>query len=190
MRFTVTLNLSHGANVLSGVAIAAIVLMLGDIAQGDGGSLQISKRCGNLQISVFTSPAAPRVGPVDVSVLVQDATTKRIRDDVNITVRMECTNAPAIPLAETATHQMATNQLFRAAQFDVPTAGTWRVAPTLSNSNNSCSLAFDLVVAPPMPAWLQLAPWVGWPFAVVLLFGIHQFLASRRRTGGRTPTDA
>jgi hypothetical protein len=42
-------------------------------------------------------------------------------------------------------------------------------------------LVFDFAVSPPPPAWLDLAPWIGWPFGVVALFFVHQRLASGAR---------
>ncbi len=40
---------------------------------GDGGAVRFSGQQGDWRITVFTSPTPLRAGPVDVSVLVQDA---------------------------------------------------------------------------------------------------------------------
>jgi hypothetical protein len=148
-------------------------------ARGDGGTLQISQRRGDLQVSVFTAPAMPRVGLLDVSVLVQDSATQAIRDDIVVQVRLEHADAAAIPLQEAATTATATNRLFKAAQFDVTTVGVWRITVSLSQAEID-PLGFDLEISPPLPPWMQLAPWIGWPFGIVALFLIHQRLASRR----------
>jgi hypothetical protein len=128
----------------------------------------------------------PRVGVLDVSVLVQDAKTQAIRDDVAVQIRLEHSGGEAIPLQETATTASATNRLFKAAQFDVTAAGDWRVIVSMPEKNVE-PLRFDLVISPPLPPWLQLAPWIGWPFGVVILFLIHQRLAASQSTRHAPP---
>jgi hypothetical protein len=160
----------------------------------DGGTLRLSQRQGDLQISVFTSPAAPRVGMVDVSVLVQDAATGRARSDVPIVVRLQSVAHPELVLQQTATTEDATNKLFHAALMDVPLPGTWLASVLLSDeiggserNTVDAPLTFNLAIAPPLPAWLQIAPWVAWPFAVLALFAVHQrlvFLRPSYRTSG------
>ena len=41
----------------------------------DGGTVRLSQRQGGYRITVFTAPTPFRAGPVDISVLVQDAAT-------------------------------------------------------------------------------------------------------------------
>jgi hypothetical protein len=91
-------------------------------------------------------------------------------------------------LEQIATSAAATNKLFQAALFEVPQAGLWRASITIGNPmvkssvmvDCSAKLAFDLSVSPPLPAWLELAPWVGWPFLIIALFLAHQFLVVRQ----------
>jgi hypothetical protein len=49
------------------------------------------------------------------------------------------------------------------------------------------AVEFDLSLAPPLPPWLVLAPWFGWPFAVIALFGIHQWLVLRKLRRPQSP---
>jgi hypothetical protein len=149
-------------------------------ALADGGALRCSERVGDLRVSVFSSPAVLRVGMIDVSVLVQDADTQEICDDVPVSVRLESVDGVAIPLQETATSAAATNRLFKTALFEVSTAGTWRATVSLSDASSATPISLDLEIVPPPPPWLQLAPWIGWPFAVVAMFLVHQRLAARK----------
>ncbi|HTQ39003.1 MAG TPA: hypothetical protein VMJ32_08240 [Pirellulales bacterium] len=160
----------------------------------DGGTLRLSQRSGNYQVSVFTSPAVLRCGPIDISVLVQDAATGKVRDDVPLTVRMvPSDNAKRDRstgvLEQPASTTVATNKLFQAAVFEVSQPGMWQGRVSLSTRSNATDrmelgekpLVFDLDISPPLPAWLELAPWIGWPFAAMALFLVHQRLASRTR---------
>jgi hypothetical protein len=168
--------------------IAVLVFSSPAILFADGGTLRASGRCGDIQVSVFTSPAAPRCGIIDISVLTQEALTGKVRTDVSATIQLTKidadNNTQPITLEEITTASTATNKLFRAAQFNVPEAGAWQVTVAINDpsmrspSHDTQPLQFDLVISPPFPAWLSLAPWIGWPFGVVLLFFAHQRLAS------------
>ena len=79
----------------------------------DGGTLRLAQLYGNLQVSVFTTPAVLRVGSIDVSVLVQDAATGKIRDDNEISIVMKSIDRPELILQKSATSDIATNKLFR-----------------------------------------------------------------------------
>jgi hypothetical protein len=176
----------------------ALILLFPSMLLADGGTLRLSARNGDFQVSVFTSPAVLRCGIIDISVLVQDAITGKVRTDLPVKVQLKQAeagngNRTAEVLEQTATTATATNKLFRAAQFEVPQPGIWRgsvslIADPLSarstteaQATNAKPLAFDLAISPPSPAWLDLAPWIGWPFGMVALFFVHQRLASGAR---------
>ncbi len=137
------------------LTIAAILLLCPAMALADGGTLRLRERAGDFQISVFTSPEVLRVGPIDISVLVQDADTGRVRLDVPVQVELHQLDSPktagdrpnfvsaagqngTVPFAgagfESTTGVLlekpadiatATNKLFQAAQFDIPVPGRW-----------------------------------------------------------------
>ena len=58
----------------------------GETARGDGGTLRLSRSEGNYRISVFTAPTPFRAGPVDISVLVQDAITGEVMPKASVTI--------------------------------------------------------------------------------------------------------
>ncbi|MCC7087019.1 MAG: hypothetical protein IT427_18625 [Pirellulales bacterium] len=159
--------------------LAASMWFIGAQARGDGGTLRVSRCFGDLQVSVFTAPASPRVGMFDVSVLVQDATSQAICDRVPVQIRLEHSGGEIRPMQATAAS--ATNRLFKSAPFDVMAAGIWRVT-VLVHEPRIGPLSFDVEIAPPLPPWIWLAPWIGWPFGLVALFLIHQRLAMAQRT--------
>ena len=90
-------------------------------AAADGGSMLLSGQGGEYRISVFTAPTPFRVGPVDVSVLVQDASTGNPMTQVQVRVRMTKPGRPALEYP--ATSEAATNKLLHAAQFVLSEAG-------------------------------------------------------------------
>lgn len=172
---------------IAALACALVPLLHSSVASADGGTLRLSQRCDQWQVSVFTSPAMPHIGQIDISTLVQDAATGRVRDDVPVVVRLQSIERHGLTLEQAATVSAATNKLFRAAVINLPEAGKWRVeilvgdeARSTSASDRSFStLAFDFDVAATSPQWLYLAAWVGWPVAVIAMFLIHQILVAR-----------
>ena len=139
---------------------------------GDGGTLRLSRVAGDVRVSVFTSPTPPRVGTVDVSVLVQDAKSGAVRLRRPVQVRAWPTDEPAHTVEATASHDLATNKLLQAAHLELDRPGLWRLAVTVGQAE----VTADIELAGAAPSWWSLAPWVGWPFAVAGLFLLRQRL--------------
>jgi len=149
--------------------------------QADGGTVRLSERQGAYQVTVFTAPTPFRAGPVDVSVLVQDATTGEMIQAARVTIRATPKGQPGDTIQTLATTEAATNKLFHAALFELPAPGWWEVVVFVEGSQGSTQVRFEVEAAGPQPPWLSLWPWVGWPALVILVFGIHQLLVRRRR---------
>jgi hypothetical protein len=149
-------------------------------AIADGGALRLSGTAGGYRISVFTAPTPLRAGPVDVSVLVQDASTGNPLTQVPVTIRMTRSGGPVLEYP--ATTEAATNKLFRAAQFELPGAGRWALQVRVDGRQGPAVIAGEVEAAEPLPRWPEIWPWFSWPTLVIALFGVHQILV-RRRTG-------
>ena len=150
--------------------------------RADGGAVRLRERAGGYQVAVFTSPTPLRAGPVDVSVLVQDAATGECVPEARVTVRLQGPGA-APALERPATTEAATNKLFRAAEFQLPEPGWWDVAVAVEGPHGPALVRFGLQADEPPPRWLDLWPWFGWPALVVALFGVHRALVRRKALG-------
>jgi hypothetical protein len=146
-------------------------------ARADGGALLVSARKGGYGISVFTAPTPFRAGPVDFSVLVQDASTGEPLPDARVTVWM--TKPRQAPLQYEATREAATNKLFRAAQFVLPEAGRWDVRVQIDGAHGTAMFGAAIDAATRVPQWQEMWPWFGWPVLVIALFAAHQTLSRR-----------
>jgi hypothetical protein len=147
------------------------------LAIADGGSLRFSGEEGGYRINVFTTPTPFRAGAVDISVLVQDASTGDLMTPVKVTIRMM--KPGRLALEYPATTEAATNKLFRAAQFELPEPGRWALDVEVQGSHGMAAIGGELDAAEPLPRWKELWPWISWPALAIALFGIHQFLARR-----------
>jgi len=162
------------------------LLLLGQTTalRGDGGTVRLAERCGAYQVTVFTQPTPWRAGPVDVSILVQDAATGQPMSDAQVSVRLTKAETPAHDIRRPATRADATNKLLYAALFDLPEPGWWRIEVVIEGRSGTVSRAFDLEATAANPAWWDLIFWIAAPVVPIVLFTVHQVLV-RRRTAGR-----
>ena len=61
--------------IISLLLATCLILHPASFLWADGGTVRLSEEQGRYRITVFTAPAPLRAGPVDVSVLVQEAAT-------------------------------------------------------------------------------------------------------------------
>lgn len=173
------------------IQLVALLILLGmerDTARADGGQVRAVRRQDNYQMTVFTSPMQPRVGPVDISVALQDLNTGEIVRDSQIKIEL----TPRLPsnsaIHTLATDESATNKLLKSALVDLPTDGLWKVTVSVGATALGVPIEaeFEMEVTPSSPAWISVWPWFSWPVIPIALFGIHRnFVAKRRCVSGR-----
>jgi hypothetical protein len=149
-------------------------------ARGDGGTIRVSQCEGAYRITVFTAPTPFRAGAVDISVLVQDAATGELVPEARVTLQLTPQDRPGQPMHQTALSKAATNKLLKAAIFELPEPGRWKVEVTIDGAPGIARVVFELMAAGRVPQWPALWPWIGWPALVILLFSIHQLLVWRK----------
>jgi hypothetical protein len=148
-------------------------------ASADGGSMRLFGKKGGYQITVFTAPTPFRAGAVDISALVQDASTGDPMTAVRVTVRM--IKSGRLALEYPATSEAATNKLFRSAQFELPEPGRWEMQVQVEGLYGLAVIGGEVEAAEPLPRWHELWLWIGWPAVVIALFGIHLALERQKR---------
>lgn len=177
--------------------------------RADGGTIQFSAITQGLQVSVFTDPGVPSAGPLDLSVLVQDAATHAAILDAEVhasltheTPESPATSAWAPPLCAVTTtsnlqsfrldHRGARNLLYYAALVQIPAGGKWRLKVDVRRGTEAVSVDGVLQVAG------QVAPWTSYwhlflfPPLAIGLFAAIQFQRATRQASrlARPPTDA
>ncbi len=160
--------------------ISSFILHPSSFLRADGGAVRLSEQQGNYRITVFTTPTPVRAGPVDVSVLVQDAATGEPAPDVRVDIQATQRDAPAVTIRHPATTDAATNKLYHAATFDLPEPGWYALEVSVVGARGEAQVRLELEAADPPPPWRGLWPWVGWPVLAILLFSVHQYLVRRR----------
>jgi hypothetical protein len=171
------------------LVVSSFILHPSSFLMADGGVVQLRKRAGDYQITVFTSPTPLRAGPVDVSVLVQDAATGECMPEAQVTVRLKVSGAERM-LECPATTEVATNKLLRAAEFQLPEPGCWDVSVAVEGPHGPAVVQFGIQADEPPPRWLELWPWFSWPAFAVALFGTYQVLVRRKVPSVRKSADS
>jgi hypothetical protein len=163
-------------------------LALGDspLAFADGGTLRQTVRQGNLVVSVFTSPTPPRVGPIDVGVLVQDAATGEPHPEAVVQVKAAPRDEPGRIISQKATQEAATNKLMSAANLEIPVPGTWKLQVSVDHQGGRADLEFELEIGKPIPKWFELAAWMIWPTLAIALYAAHRILIRRKQQRSRS----
>jgi hypothetical protein len=151
-------------------------LLLPSQAAADGGTLRLSEQKDGYRIAVFTTPTPLRAGPVDISVLVQDAATGEPEPGAQVSITAQKLDGHGGEICHPATTAAATNKLYYAATFDLLDPGWYSVKMSIIGTRGATDAGFEVEAAEPLPPVLSELPWVGWPLLAVSLFAIHQVL--------------
>jgi cytochrome c oxidase assembly factor CtaG len=164
---------------------AALLLMGAWPAWGHhGGEVRLMEKAGPFLITVFSDPTPLRVGPVDLSVLVQDGDSGRPILDAEVTVRLQERGTGGPPIITQATRQNATNKLLYAALVNLPAPGLWELQVTAQYQAHAADVACMVTAAQPrsMPRswWLYAA------LLSVMIGGVALHQWHRRHRGERS----
>jgi hypothetical protein len=167
---------------------SSFIFLPRSFVRADGGTIRVSEQSGPYRITVFTSPTALRAGPVDISVLVQNGLTGEVESGVQVDIEAVHQSLSEVTLHQRASTENATNKLYYTALVDLPESGWYLVQVSVHGDRGAAQVAFRLEAANPLPSWLALTPWVAWPGAAVLLFGMHRVLVTRKLARGANNT--
>lgn len=159
----------------------------------DGGAIIAREKVNGLDLTVFASPFPLRAGPVDLSVLVQDAKGNAVLDaevDLGWTTSSPTVSTDWLPPCcsmETAlgktpalrTHSQ--NKLLYGAILPVRSAGPSDISVTVKTPDTQASLSISVEAQPPRAPALTYWPLLVFPPAAVGLFALHQRLSRRSR---------
>ena len=166
---------------LISVALLALTMIAGsgEVVRADGGRLVRVERTNGWIVSVFVAPDPPRVGPVDVSVLVQEESSGSVIVDADIAVTLTAAgDAEGVTTSAPASRAQATNKLLQSALLTAPSAGDWQGTIDCRVGNAKAEIPFSLQVVAAPPAWTKLAPWILWPLAAAAIFVVHRTRAA------------
>jgi hypothetical protein len=116
-------------------------------AHADGGRLQLRQAAGPFVVSLFTTPESLAVGPVDLSVMVEEQGGGSVLLDADVVVTLTPEEASIAPVVAHLSHAHATNRLLEDAVVQLPRAGRWHAVIHVSETGREASVATGLTVA-------------------------------------------
>jgi len=159
---------------------AAVVLLIATVGTADTGQVRRSETVGPYVITVFSAPTPPRVGPFEVTVLVQDAAGGASVTDARVVVTVVSLFEAGLSSAANASHERAGSAELYGTLFDLPLPGEYSVESHVHAGSTEAALNFTFVAEPPPSAWQTFWPYFALPPAAVALFALHQWLKRRR----------
>ena len=157
---------------------AVLLLALTPALLADGGAIQSRQEAGPFVVTVFTSPAPLRAGPVDMSVLVQNRDTSQTVLDAAVSLHLQRADSDiAIP----ATRARAQNKLLYAANVDLAEPGEWQYFVTVIHGDSRATVSGRMIAAPAATKLAAYWTYLAFPPLCIVLFGIHQWLGKRHQ---------
>jgi len=162
--------------------LAWLLLMASAPLLADGGAILLHKQSPPFVVTVFASPTPPRVGPIDLSVLVQSSET--LEPALDADVRFEFAG-PDSHLQVQATRSQSGNKLLYTASVYLNDPGNWRYSLSI-HAPKSAPIAVSgaITVAAEQP---KLAAYWGYlmlPFLGLAVLALHQWLRLRKLAAG------
>ena len=158
------------------------------LARADGGTVRLVEPVGAFVVTVFSTPEPLRVGPADVSVLLQDRTSGAPLLDARVALEvLPPAGGDATPLRLAATHADATNKLLYATRFTADRAGDWTVGISVRRGSDSVATYCLLPVAPAASGLSDVWPYLALPPLAVALYALHAKLLRRQRSRHGVP---
>ncbi len=162
------------------------------IVHADGGAVISSEVVGSHRVTVISDPAVLRAGPVDFSVLVQDARTDEPVPDASVAFTLaETGRTDAAESAEAwvspccvvpsfnrdripATHEAAQNKLLQAATVILPTAGDYELTTYVASQLGQATVLAPITALAPASPLATFWPALALPGAAIGLFALRE----------------
>jgi hypothetical protein len=160
------------------------VILAQATALADGGTVQLRKEAGDLAITVFTSPAPLSVGPVDISLLLQnrDGLEPVLDANVSLLLRKDALGADdsGNEFRVHPTRGQAWNKLLYAAPVMFSQPGRWRIAVTIGRNGKETNAEGILEIGPAPGRSSSYAGYIAFPPVMIVLFVVREWLIRRR----------
>ena len=170
-----------GVNWSGGLLAVALALALAEPAFADGGALLALREEHGVRAALFISSPSPRVGPADVSVLVQDDRGAML-DDCRARIGLIPEGQPHLRREYEATSAAATNKLFRAARVEFDTRGGWIIEAEVTANGKTLLVRQRVEVGDSRQGARAYAGWIAWPFVVLAFAALRErLLANEHR---------
>jgi len=172
-----------------------LLLLLPVAAWADGGVILSQQTVGGIKLTLFGAPAPLRAGPVDVSLLVQEAGSKDPVLDATVDFTWKasaslqkawmppCCSMSAGTKGIPAPLGSGPNKLLYSAMVPISQGGPSQLIVHVNRSGQQATATVDITARPPEPPMITYWPWLAFPPLMILGFAVRQRLV--RKSGGQ-----
>jgi len=158
------------------LALTVLCMAVGE-ARADGGIIQMAKIADPFNITVYTTTTPLRVGPADLSVLIQNRGDSEPVLGAQVRIRLQ--NEKGLQVTAQATHAIAQNKLLYAAKVNIPEAGQWEIEVRVQQGEQIVNVSETIAVAPSRSMLLSHWQNLALPPLIISLFVLNQWLKRR-----------
>jgi len=163
-----------------------LLLVVMSLAQAaafaDGGTVQLRKEAGALVITLFTSSAPLAVGPVDISLRLQNRDGLEPVLDANVSLLLRA-DASGGEVRARPTREQAQNKLLYAAPVTLANSGTWQLSVTILRNGERTDATGIIDVAPTPVMAASYWGYIAFPPLIVVAFVVRKGLVRRKPKG-------
>src|SRR5260370_1126947 len=159
--------------------LPALVILAQATVLADGGTVQLRREAGDLVITVFASPSPLLVGPVDISLLLQNRDGLEPVLDAKVSLVMRADDS-GIEFQARPTREQARNKLLYAAPVMLSKQGKCQIAVTVMRNGKETDAVGILEVAPGHDRASSYAGYIAFPPVMIVLFMVRERLIRRR----------
>src|SRR5258708_30780472 len=160
--------------------IAAFISMMTSNVQADGGTVLWHRTTGPFAVTAFTTESSLRIGPTDISFLVESIDQPHPVVDAQVFIELE--NEAGATIRAEATHKQARNKLLYCGLINVPEAGHWKMKIIIEHGGERAELLDRLMVSGKQPMLIAYWKLLAFPPMIIILFIINQWLRRSRST--------
>jgi hypothetical protein len=161
------------------MTLATAAMFAVSLAHADGGAVCLREVSGAFLVTVFVAPQPIQVGPIDVSVLVQDRQTGAVILDAKVDLAIRRVDGGGPEFLAHATREQSTNKLLQSGRIGLPTSGSWGLRVSVSHGGEESVFATILPVSPAASRLAAVWPLLFLPPFAIALFALHQTLSSQ-----------
>ena len=150
------------------------------LARADGGVVLWQQTSGSITVTAFTTQSPLRIGPSDISFLIEN--NEQSRPVLNAAVFLAFEDASGVIARGEATHDQARNKLLYCSVMTLIKAGPSRMRVIVTDGSEKYDLENEVEVAGRQSPLVEHWKLLTFPFMIAIVFVFHQRLTWKKQS--------
>lgn len=156
----------------------AILFASAIMVRGDGGVVLWQQTSGSITVTAFTTQSPLRIGPADISFLIENNEQSRPILDARVFVALE--DANGVTARGEATRDQARNKLLYCSVMNLVKPGPGRMKVIVTDGSEKHDLDTEVEVSGRQSPLIEHWKLLTFPFMIAILFVFHQRLVWKK----------